>query len=345
MKNLTKTHYTQLRKAITVEISRGAASLKDAYRVQVLETHWNIGRILTETAGFDDKPSALNREIVERLAKDFGRSDGFFYAVMKFYRLYPVLPKSGLSWSHYVLLLGVSNARERNSLERRAIKEGINAKVFRAIVRCRNSQGTVVGSFPEEITAKKLPCTRGRLYHYQIVRNEALGFTRDQVLVDCGFHFERVVAVHRDSKMHSGHLVTAYKSDAQYTVRIAQFKKTDLYTYQAKVIRVVDGDTLVVRVDLGFESWYTTKLRLRGIDAPEMSSALGQKTKQFVESELGKASTVVVKTYTEDKYGRYLADIFYAVGEDDPALVAMNGIFLNQKLMDVGLATVYGVLD
>ncbi|HHN73390.1 MAG TPA: thermonuclease family protein, partial [Thermopetrobacter sp.] len=41
------------------------------------------------------------------------------------------------------------------------------------------------------------------------------------------------------------------------------------YRYRLRVLRVIDGDTLVARVDLGFETHVVVRLRLAGIDAPE----------------------------------------------------------------------------
>jgi len=42
-----------------------------------------------------------------------------------------------------------------------------------------------------------------------------------------------------------------------------------MYTYNAKVDRVIDGDTLDALVDLGFDTWKKVRIRFQGIDAPE----------------------------------------------------------------------------
>jgi hypothetical protein len=76
-------------------------------------------------------------------------------------------------------------------------------------------------------------------------------------------------------------------------------------------VRVIDGDTVIAKIDLGFRTWIETKLRLRGIDAPEATSARGLKAKLFLEKIIPKASEIVVKTYKDDKYGRFLADIHF----------------------------------
>ena len=113
-----------------------------------------------------------------------------------------------------------------------------------------------------------------------------------------------------------------------------------------------------VNIDLGFGNWMRQKLRLRGIDAPEISTQKGQKAKQFVEAVLKDIPFVIIKTHGSDKYDRYLVDIFYPPlelrrtgsplkfrrtglqDELNPQVVLEQGIFLNQQLLDLGLAKV-----
>ncbi|MEK6712822.1 MAG: thermonuclease family protein, partial [Nitrospirota bacterium] len=85
------------------------------------------------------------------------------------------------------------------------------------------------------------------------------------------------------------------------------------------------------------------KLRLRGIDCPEIDTEEGQRAKRFVESRLKDCDFIVVKTCKDrtDKFDRYLADVFYLPGASDPALVAKEGTYLNQKLLNERLALPY----
>jgi endonuclease YncB( thermonuclease family) len=114
---------------------------------------------------------------------------------------------------------------------------------------------------------------------------------------------------------------------------LVESKRTisDLYTYRAYLDYVIDGDTVVLYVDLGFDTFSRQKLRLRGIDTPELKTPEGEKAKTFVEEILKKAKIITIKTYRKDKYDRYLADIF----------VGSKEIFLNQKLLDEKLAVAY----
>ena len=117
-----------------------------------------------------------------------------------------------------------------------------------------------------------------------------------------------------------------------------------MYTYDIEVLRVVDGDTVDVMIDLGFHVWVKNRLRLWGIDAPETRTRdleekkLGYETKMFLEEQLiaaeGDGRDIRITSKGLDKYGRSLAVIW--VQRDD-------GTFfdLNQAMVDNGLATEY----
>lgn len=76
--------------------------------------------------------------------------------------------------------------------------------------------------------------------------------------------------------------------------------------YPARVVRVVDGDTVRLGVDLGFRMTYRDSFRLAGINAPE-----GRKTgaMAMLESMLHQGREVVVTTSKPEKFGCWLADI------------------------------------
>jgi micrococcal nuclease len=86
-----------------------------------------------------------------------------------------------------------------------------------------------------------------------------------------------------------------------------------MYEYRAKIERVVDGDTVVVTVDLGFSIRSKMVLRLYGINAPELvgDPGPGRASKEFLVS-LVEGRDVTIRTYKDkgDKYGRILAELF-----------------------------------
>ena len=79
--------------------------------------------------------------------------------------------------------------------------------------------------------------------------------------------------------------------------------KSDLFTYAA-VWKVVDSDTLWVKVYLWPGQWVKQKLRLRDLDCPEMDTAEGKAAKRFVDALLADVQSVTVCTTKPDKYDR-----------------------------------------
>lgn len=102
-----------------------------------------------------------------------------------------------------------------------------------------------------------------------------------------------------------------------------------MFTYKALVTRVVDGDTIDVSIDLGFDIWHTTRLRLNGIDTPEMNTQAGKDVKAWLAAAI-EQRVVTITTYKPDKYGRYLADVF-----------DVTGVNLNLAMIDSGMALPY----
>ena len=92
-----------------------------------------------------------------------------------------------------------------------------------------------------------------------------------------------------------------------------------MYTYAAKLIEVIDGDTVDLLIDLGFGVHVKERCRLYGIDAPEMPTEAGKAAKARLESLIGAVTGelfVATRKMTRkpkertDKYGRYLAVLY-----------------------------------
>lgn len=108
-----------------------------------------------------------------------------------------------------------------------------------------------------------------------------------------------------------------------------------MYEYRVKkVLAVVDGDTIDVDIDLGFNVSYTQRVRLAGIDTPESRTkdlkekALGLEVKEYLKSKLKDAKVVVIKTELPDsseKYGRILGWLYV-----DEASVSLNELMIEQ---------------
>jgi micrococcal nuclease len=93
-----------------------------------------------------------------------------------------------------------------------------------------------------------------------------------------------------------------------------------MYEYRVKkVLKVVDGDTIDVDIDLGFDISFTSRVRLAGIDTPESRTSdkdekvLGLEVKDRLKHLIAEATSVVIRTEKPDsseKYGRILGWLF-----------------------------------
>jgi micrococcal nuclease len=107
-----------------------------------------------------------------------------------------------------------------------------------------------------------------------------------------------------------------------------------MYEYFVKEVKnVVDGDTIDVIIDLGFDILFSSRVRLAGIDTPESRTTdkaekiLGLESKEYLKKQLKDAKSVVIKTEkmnSSEKYGRILGWI-YVNGDT----VSLNDIMIN----------------
>lgn len=82
-----------------------------------------------------------------------------------------------------------------------------------------------------------------------------------------------------------------------------------MFEYQAKVINVVDGDTIDVEVDVGFKIYTKQRLRLAHVDTPERTEANYTTAKEFVKNAVLNKE-VRIKTSKPSKWGYFLAEIY-----------------------------------
>ena len=110
------------------------------------------------------------------------------------------------------------------------------------------------------------------------------------------------------------------------------------YVFNAKLIKVVDGDTVDMDIDAGLHCHRIERLRLLKINAPEVTGPTreaGLAAKEYVKNWFAAASasnaTLVIQTYKSDVFGRYLADIWRT----------SDGANLNDQLIESGNAVLF----
>jgi len=114
-----------------------------------------------------------------------------------------------------------------------------------------------------------------------------------------------------------------------------------MYEYYIREVKnVVDGDTIDVIIDLGFDILFSSRVRLAGIDTPESRTTdkaekvLGLEAKEYLKKQLKDAKSVVIRTEkmnSSEKYGRILGWV-YVNGESES---------VNNKMINDGYAWGY----
>jgi endonuclease YncB( thermonuclease family) len=107
-----------------------------------------------------------------------------------------------------------------------------------------------------------------------------------------------------------------------------------MYEYNAKVTRVVDGDTIDAEVDLGFHLKATLRFRLARVDTPERGQPGFTEATDRVKELTPVGSMVHIKTGKAGGFGRWIAEVEYT-SEDG---TSMN---LGDQLLNEGLAVLY----
>lgn len=112
-----------------------------------------------------------------------------------------------------------------------------------------------------------------------------------------------------------------------------------MYTYEATVIRIIDGDTIDFSIDLGFDIHIRERVRIKGINTPEVRTKdLEEKARGIAATEYVKSlfdihgSCVILETeYDRGKYGRTIGNVIFP-----------NGTTLSDLLLESGHAEHYG---
>ncbi|MCB9799641.1 MAG: thermonuclease family protein [Candidatus Omnitrophica bacterium] len=303
--------YSSLKSAVRAEFALGRERAFQAVEREKVRTAWNVGKLILDHVLLNRKKGDYGGNVLRRLSKDLELSITELRYMVEFARTYPNLQPAGdLPWSSYTSLLAVNDAKTRKKLITEAVANDWTRKELRTAIK-KVKAGSPIKTFGDDSVGSLGDDNAGK---DGLRKNPKLGKPgvyrtvkwNDEDAYDLGF--------------------STYMKIKGRKKKRAQPKPSELYFYEAVVDRVVDGDTLWVNVNLGFGVGSYQKLRLRGLDAPELSSRAGQQAKRFVEKELKKAKTIMLRTSKSDKYDRYLADVW------------ADEVYLNGLLIDRGFA-------
>ena len=109
-----------------------------------------------------------------------------------------------------------------------------------------------------------------------------------------------------------------------------------MFYYKIELLKIVDGDTIDVRIDLGFNVWHKCRVRLMGINAPESRTSdksekvKGLAAKNWLTEILQSAQAdIEMQSHGEGKYGRVLGTLF------------INDVNINELMVKEGHAVHY----
>lgn len=347
-------NYAALLKAIRLVISEGQAIIE---RQQTM-TYWQVGRYICDYVLAGEKRAEYGGQVITKLSKDLGISADTLERSVRFAREFPISATSRkLRWSHFSSILAVKDPAKRLEFLNKAESQNLQIRQLRREI-ARFNLSEKAKSRPKPSAPVTLPVQRGRLYTYQIITPVAAGLKGDRY-VDCGFNVwkqagDLIPTPSRVGKQageliptplwggsgRGANLITTIKKGLGYALQPARAdtQAAQLFTYKAYLEKIIDGDTIWLNIDVGFDNVIRQKVRFNAIDTPEITTLDGRKARRLVEKALNPLEFFVIKTYKSDKYDRYLTDIFYLPGAVDLQDVATQGRYLNQELLDAGLA-------
>ena len=337
--------------SLLAEISRIFEDAKDSTLISInkIRNHafWLIGERIIKVEQKGDIRAQYGTRLIENLARDLsfkyksGFSETNLRAMRKFYLSHPIQhPGTELSWSHHKLLLGIKDLEKRRYFERVSLEKSWSKRELRQALLDNkievdgdldDAPGKTRGRKPDHV--ERLGCVRGRLFTYQLA-DLKLRPEGNLLVVDCGFGISRRVLTDKIYLFSKGEVIETVKDKQEWKIQKSFQSKEQLYTYKAYVVKVLDGNTLIVQIDCGFDTWARQRLQLKGIACASGKGRKGENVRRFIEQALSGVPFVVVRTYQKENAEHFTVDVFYLPGEEDPEVVAGKGRFLNQELLD-----------
>ena len=325
-KTLIRPHYQNLLTEISNIYTDSKLQARNELKKILTKAYWEIGKRIVTVEQNNELRARYGGGLLKRLSKDLTEKHGSGFSsrnlsyMRRFYIINPILqPAAELDWTKQCVLLSINDEHKRMKYNDLTISQ--NWSRARLIEALKN-ENLISTEGSRKVQSQILQASRGPLYIYSASPGES-GY----VYVDVGFSITR--QIQSWVAIQKGEAISSLKSGSGFQLSKVRATPKDFYTYKAYCDRVIDGDTIKLHIDLGFDTFISEVVRLRGINTPEIETKEGQRAKRFVTRVLEGADDMIVKTHREDKFGRTLADIWI----DDE--------YLNQRLLDEGLAVLF----
>lgn len=322
--------YAQLREAVIAVVIKGRREIDRAW----VDTYHETGRLINAHVLLFRDRADYGAKTYEKLAADTGISKRTLQECAQFHRCFPIARHvAQLGWNRCRLLCQVDDDVQRTALATQAVKNDWSSGEIMMRVRSFNAAALVSADADADTKrVELLTFRRGTPGLHPIVDRGA------GPEIDLGFKFYR--ALGPTSQLTTKDIV---RLNGDGVRRVEDATKADLFTYDATIRKVVDGDTLVVALAVAPGFTHELKLRLRGLDCPELSTGAGRAAKAFVDDLIRVGDAVVMSTTKPDKYDRYLADVFIGRSQAESSERRADGawLFLNNALLQNGHAVRY----
>lgn len=337
--------YPELRDAVMAVVVEGRRAIDRAW----VETYHETGRLINEHVLLFRERANYGARTYEKLAEDTDISKRTLQECAQFHRYFPIARHvAQLGWNRCRLLCQVDDEKRRTVLAAQAVKHDLSSGDIVARVREINATAIESGEKPADEPVELLQPRRGTPGLHVIVDRG------NGPVVDLGFKFYRDLTTDQEKRLTKGAIVRLSETGMRW---VDDATRDQLFTYPATIRKVIDGDTLDIAIMVAPGLSRELKLRLRGLDCPEMSTAAGRAAKAFVEGLIKPGDEVIVSTTKPDKFDRYLADVFISrlraesrELRDRSAQISQPSslnaqpaaeIFLNNALLEAGHAVRY----
>ncbi len=314
--------YGELRRAVEAAMITGQLAA-DLAKVR---TYHLTGQVIYEHVLLFKDRADYGAKTIPRLAADLKLDRSVLLRCVQFFRSFPnVATWRQLTWGHYRTLIPVADPKLRQSLAGEANKNSWSViqleqrvRILLPLESATDESRSGTGAAQKLLTPK-----RGTAGICKVIAVEGAP------VVDLGF--ASYLDLPEDTDLQAGDFVQLHGADR--ITAAAEATKAELFTYTAVILKVVDGDTLWVKIYLRPKHWVKQKLRFRDLDCPEMSTPEGKVAKRFVDALVARTTSVTICTTKPDKYDRYLADVFLTLDDG-------TEIFLNNELLTNGQAVI-----
>ena len=342
---LPKAEYEALRDQIAGILDEGKLESRQDSAWRKVESYWHIGDALLIGVFSRAERTAYGQQTVANIAKELNLRRDELYDFLAFRKALPIVGNyRQLNWSHFRKIIRLPNQDQRYYYARLANDEGwtadeLTTRIKEETYRTQLERPFAVDAGEDPFAGRPLRARHGQLHTYRLVRSQ---LDPDDLLIDLGFGMRCKVPLTGLDEPQPGMTVTSRRARKQYRFEQTRTRHSKLWTYVAHIERVVDGDTLIAVIDCGFgHETAPLRLRLRGIDTPELRFKAGARARGYVIEVLSEVEFLIVTTRKTDTYGRWLADITYLPAEGDPHRVLEKGIYLNRELLQQRLAVRY----